>query len=109
MNGSSSLKNHATNGVELPTAGSGPKEPPYPKLQKSQSWNINKLTPEFTNMEDEAVLGKMMGDEGEKLLALVDDIRQIDNLRGIELNMPQVRSKPTSKRLLISFEDCSSR
>jgi hypothetical protein len=31
-----------------------------------------------------------MGDDGEKLLNLVDDIRRIDKLRDIELDIPQV-------------------
>ena len=66
-------------------------EPPYPKLQKTASWLIkNKLSPEFENVKDEAELGKLMGDDGEKLLNLVDDIRRIDKLRDIELDIPQV-------------------
>jgi hypothetical protein len=31
-----------------------------------------------------------MGDDGEKLLALVDDIRKIESLRNEELHIPQV-------------------
>ena len=66
-------------------------EPPHPKLQKTASWLIkNKLSPEFDNVKDEAELGKLMGDDGEKLLNLVDDIRRIDKLRDIELDIPQV-------------------
>jgi hypothetical protein len=48
------------------------------------------LSPEFNNIKDEAELGKLMGDDGEKLLALVDDIRKIDSLRNEELHIPQV-------------------
>jgi len=45
-------------------------------------------------LKDEAELGKMMGDDGEKLLALVDDIRKIDSLRNEELHIPQVVLTP---------------
>jgi hypothetical protein len=66
-------------------------EPPYPKIQKTNSWLIkNKLSPEFDNVKDEAELGNLMGIDGEKLLNLVDDIRKIDKLRDIELDIPQV-------------------
>jgi hypothetical protein len=69
---------------------SNPK-PLHPKLQKTTSWLIkNKLSSEFDNVKDEAELGKLMGDDGEKLLNLVDDIRRIDKLRDIELDIPQV-------------------
>ncbi|KAH6680847.1 P-loop containing nucleoside triphosphate hydrolase protein [Halenospora varia] len=63
-----------------------------PNLQKTDSWLIRSklLSPEFNNIKDEAVLGKMMGDDGEKLLALVDDIRKIDSLRNEELHIPQI-------------------
>jgi len=63
-----------------------------PNLPKTTSWLIrNKaLSPEFNNVEDEAELGNMMGNDGEKLLELVDDIRQIDSLRNEELHIPQV-------------------
>jgi hypothetical protein len=63
-----------------------------PNLQKTNSWLIrNKaLSPEFNNVEDEAELGNMMGNDGEKLLELVDDIRKIDSLRNEELHIPQV-------------------
>lgn len=67
-----------------------------PNLQKTDSWLIRSklLSPEFNNIKDEAVLGKMMGDDGEKLLALVDDIRKIDSLRNEELHIPQVFVAP---------------
>ena len=63
-----------------------------PNLEKTNSWLIrNKaLSPEFNNVEDEAELGNMMGNDGEKLLELVDDIRKIDSLRNEELHIPQV-------------------
>ena len=70
-------------------------EHPYPKLQKTASWLVkNKLSPEFDNPNDETELGKMMGDDGEKLLNLVDDIRKIDTLRNVELKMPEVLFDP---------------
>lgn len=61
-------------------------------LQKTNSWVIRSklLSSEFNNVKDEAELGKLMGDDGEKLLALVDDIRKIDSLRDEKLNIPQV-------------------
>ena len=63
-----------------------------PALQKTNSWVTRSklLSPEFNNIKDEAELGKLMGDDGEKLLALVDDIRKIDSLRNEELHIPQV-------------------
>src|ERR1700712_1800821 len=63
-----------------------------PNLQKTNSWVIRSksLSPEFSDIKDEAELGKMMGSDGEKLLALVDDIRKIDSLRDEELHIPQV-------------------
>jgi hypothetical protein len=63
-----------------------------PNLQKTNSWfTRNKsLSPEFNNVTDEAELGKLVGDDGEKLLALIDDIRKIDSLRNEELDIPQV-------------------
>jgi hypothetical protein len=63
-----------------------------PSLQKTNSWLIrNKaLSPEFNNVEDEAELGNIMGNDGEKLLELVDDIRKIETLRNEELHIPQV-------------------
>jgi hypothetical protein len=63
-----------------------------PTLQKTNSWLIrNKaLSPEFNNVEDEAELGNIMGNDGEKLLELVDDIRKIETLRNEELHIPQV-------------------
>lgn len=63
-----------------------------PNLQKTTSWATRSkfLSPEFNNIEDEAELGKLMGDDGEKLLALVDDIRKIDSLRNEKLHIPQV-------------------
>jgi GTPase SAR1 family protein len=63
-----------------------------PNLQKTNSWvTRNKfLSPEFNDIKDEAELGNLMGDDGEKLLALVDDIRKIDSLRNEELHIPQV-------------------
>ena len=67
-----------------------------PNLHKTNSWAIRSklLSPEFNNIEDEAELGKLMGDEGEKLLTLVDDIRKIDSLRNEELYIPQVALVP---------------
>jgi hypothetical protein len=67
-----------------------------PNLQKTNSWLIRSkgLSPEFSNIKDEVELGKMMGDDGEKLLALVDDIRKIDSLRDAELHIPQVFLAP---------------
>jgi hypothetical protein len=64
---------------------------PVTKLQKSQSWSIGqKLSREFKNASDQNELG-LMSDKGEKLLALVDDIRKIDSLRSIgELDIPEV-------------------
>jgi hypothetical protein len=63
-----------------------------PNLQKTHSWVTRSklLSPEFNNVKDEAELGKLMGDDGEKLLALVDDIRKIDSLRNEKLHIPQV-------------------
>jgi PBP1b-binding outer membrane lipoprotein LpoB len=63
-----------------------------PNLPKTKSWAINSKipSPDFSDIKDEAELGKMMGDDGEKLLALVDDIRKIDSLRNEELHVPQV-------------------
>jgi len=63
-----------------------------PNLQKTSSWATRSklLSPEFSNVKDEAELGKLMGDDGEKLLALVDDIRKIDSLRNEELDIPEV-------------------
>jgi len=67
-----------------------------PNLQKTNSWVTRSkfLSPEFNNIEDEAELGKLMGDDGEKLLTLVDDIRKIDSLRSEELHIPQVLLTP---------------
>lgn len=67
-----------------------------PILQKTDSWVTRSklLSPEFNNIEDEAELGKLMGDEGEKLLTLIDDIRKIDSLRKEELQIPQVFLAP---------------
>ncbi|KAN0098347.1 P-loop containing nucleoside triphosphate hydrolase protein [Hyaloscypha variabilis] len=63
-----------------------------PALQKTNSWVTRSklLSPEFNNIKDEAELGKLMGDDGEKLLALVDDIRKIDSLRNEELHIPEI-------------------
>jgi len=63
-----------------------------PNLSKTKSWGTKSklLSPEFSNIKDEAELGKMMGDDGEKLLTLIDDIRKIDSLRNEELHIPQV-------------------
>lgn len=63
-----------------------------PILPKTSSWLVRSklVSPEFSNTEDEAELGKMIGDDGERLLALVDDIREIDSLRNEELHIPQV-------------------
>ncbi|KAH8786955.1 P-loop containing nucleoside triphosphate hydrolase protein [Hyaloscypha finlandica] len=63
-----------------------------PNLQKTNSWvTRNKLlSPEFNDNKDEAELGNLMGDDGEKLLAVVDDIRKIDSLRNEELHIPQI-------------------
>jgi GTPase SAR1 family protein len=67
-----------------------------PNLQKTNSWvTRNKfLSPEFNDITDEAELGNLMGDDGEKLLAVVDDIRKIDSLRNEELHIPQVFVAP---------------
>jgi GTPase SAR1 family protein len=67
-----------------------------PNLQKTNSWVTRSkfLSPEFNNIEDEAELGKLMGDDGETLLTLVDDIRKIDSLRNEELHIPQVFLAP---------------
>jgi hypothetical protein len=66
-------------------------ESPIQKLQKTHSWLLrDKLSREFKNIKDQDELGKLMGDAGEKLLALVDDIRKIESLRTIELDIPQV-------------------
>jgi hypothetical protein len=91
MNGHSDITNGKPKGFK------GSKEDPdsdfiAPKFQKTNSWVIrNKLlSPEFSNVKDEAELGKMMGDDGEKLLTIVDDIRKIESLRNEELHIPQV-------------------
>ncbi|TVY62905.1 Dynamin-1-like protein, partial [Lachnellula suecica] len=52
--------------------------------------SLNRNKPVVSDANDEAELGKMMGDDGEKLLALVDDIRKIDSLRNEELHIPQI-------------------
>jgi hypothetical protein len=79
-----------------------------PGIQKTNSWFTRSklLSPEFSNIKDEAELGKMMGDDGEKLLALVDDIRQIDSLRNEELYIPQVF---VAHIKLFPFTDTNSR
>ncbi|KAF4637351.1 hypothetical protein G7Y89_g707 [Cudoniella acicularis] len=64
-----------------------------PSFQETEWWSI--LFPvgfeaEIFISKDEAELGKMMGDDGEKLLALVDNIRKIDSLRNEELHIPQI-------------------
>ncbi|KAH8662949.1 P-loop containing nucleoside triphosphate hydrolase protein [Tricladium varicosporioides] len=63
-----------------------------PNLQRTDSLGTRSkiLSREFNNIKDEAELGKIMGDDGEKLLALVDDIRKIDSLRNEELHIPQI-------------------
>jgi hypothetical protein len=68
-------------------------ESPVQRIQRTESWTIrDKLSREF-KINDENELGKLMGDDGEKLLALVDDIRKIESLRNIKLDIPQVLTK----------------
>ena len=60
----------------------------------------DKLSKEFKTSEDQDELGNLIGDAGEKLLALVDDIRKIDKLRVDEqptLDLPQVFSASINK------------
>ena len=68
-----------------------------PSVSETNSRNskAKSLSPEFNNINDEAELGKMMGDNGEKLLTLIDDILKIDSIRKEELNIPQVLLVPT--------------
>jgi len=70
--------------------------PDLPKANKMENGKVkNKdILPSFNNAKDEAELEQMMGDGGEKLLALVDDIRKIDSLRNEELHIPQVYLVP---------------
>lgn len=91
MNGHSEVTNGKPNGLKTFKEDSGP-EFIAPGIQKTNSWvTRNKLlSPAFSNVKDEAELGKMMGDDGERLLDLVDDIRKIDSLRNEELHIPQV-------------------
>lgn len=70
-------------------------ESPIPKSQKNASpLARDNLSPEFQGNSDEDELGKLMGDAGEKLLAFVDNIRKIESLRSIELDIPQVTGPP---------------
>jgi hypothetical protein len=73
-----------------------------PNLRKTNSFASKLLSPEFNNTKDEAELGKMMGDNGEKLLALVDEIRKIDSLRNEELHIPQVLLGPLNIEPLLT-------
>jgi hypothetical protein len=64
---------------------------PIKKLPRTNSERLREtLSREFKNPNDQEELGKIMGGDGEKLLALVDDIRKIESLRSIELDIPQV-------------------
>jgi hypothetical protein len=87
----SGTRSRTDSGVDVKSVNSDP-DPPLQKLAKTMSWLMrNKLSQEFDNAKDEAELGNMMGDDGEKLLNLVDDIRKIDKLRPFQLDIPQVR------------------
>lgn len=89
-------------GADQPNDQKDPKQPvdrspeiSIRKLQKTTSWLArDKLSREFQSINDEGELGKLMGDSGEKLLAFVDDIRKIESLRNIELDIPQVQQIP---------------
>lgn len=66
-------------------------ENPFESLQKSTAAvGDEKTSRAFGNVNDEDEIGKLMGIDGEKLLAVVDDIRSIDALRQIDLPLPQV-------------------
>ena len=86
----------ASSGADQLNGQNDPKQPvdegpPIRKLLKTASWLArDKLSREFQSINDEDELGKLMGDAGEKLLAFVDDIRKIESLRSIELDIPQV-------------------
>ena len=74
---------------------------PFQKPKRTESWMVkDKLSKEFKTGEDQDELGNLIGDAGEKLLALVDDIRKIDKLRIDEqpaLDLPQVISVSSKK------------
>jgi hypothetical protein len=54
-----------------------------------------KRSRDFGNAKDGDELGKLMGADGEKLLAVVDEIRKIDALQQIPIDIPQVYSHST--------------
>lgn len=69
------------------------REIPFKKLQRTDSERVrDTLPPEFKTADDQEALGNFMGGEGEELLTIVDEIRKIEALRNIELDIPQVRS-----------------
>ena len=85
------------------TTGSIPGSP-FRKPHRADSWMVkDKLSKEFRAVDDQDELGNLIGDAGEKLLALVDDIRKIDKLNNKELHIPQVLST-----LLTSYDIAKS-